>query len=106
MFKRLSKDCATLKIHFVDIEIVFFKVFLRKIISTISNSSYTSQIHCRNALRLDPVIMGNTEVTVYVIFPKRYIKQTHITSCYSNCFSVAIPRNSGRIIVNYSELLK
>ena len=34
---------------------MFFKFFLRKIISTISNSSYTSQIHCRNALRLDPV---------------------------------------------------
>ena len=44
-----------IEIHFMDIEIVFFKVFLRKIISTISNSSYTSQIHCRNALRLDPV---------------------------------------------------
>ena len=36
---------------------MFFKVFLRKIISTISNSSYTSQIHCRNALRLDPVVL-------------------------------------------------
>ena len=47
-----------MKIHFVDTEIVFFKVFLRKIISTISNSSYTSQIHCRNALRLDPVDMN------------------------------------------------
>ena len=45
-----------IKIHFVDIELVFFKVFLRKIISTISNFSYTSQIHCRNALRLDPVL--------------------------------------------------
>ena len=39
----------------MDIEMVFFKFFLRKVLSTISNSSYTSQIHCRNALRLDPV---------------------------------------------------
>ena len=54
-----------MEIHFMDIEIVFFKVFLRKIISTISNSSYTSQIHCRNALRLDPVFMeGITESIV------------------------------------------
>ena len=36
---------------------VFLRFFLRKIISTISNSSYTSQIHCKNALRLDPVIV-------------------------------------------------
>ena len=53
------------KIYFVDIEIVFLKVFLWKIISTISNSSYTSQIHCRNALRLDPVIQREEKHYIY-----------------------------------------
>ena len=60
-----------LKIHFVDIEIAFFKVFLGKIISTISNCSYTSQIHCRNALRLDPVHivkLGCTGVYIFSYF--------------------------------------
>ena len=57
---------------------MFFKVFLRKIISTISNSSYTSQIHYRNALRLDPVKTGLSIKCIKAIMVSTQVPESFI----------------------------
>ena len=61
-FRTIEEREKINKINFVDIEMAFFFLgFPMKKISTINNCSYTSQIHCRNALRLDPVIFTTTK---------------------------------------------
>ena len=60
-----------------------FKVFLMKIISTIINSSYTSQIHCRNALCLDPVILLSISITI-VQFHLKYFCVMLFAICFNN----------------------
>ena len=68
-----------------------FKVFLRKIISTISKSSYTSQIHCKNALRLDPVFMVEHNSFFQVIFQAKLARVNFLVSqCYRDELLVTI----------------
>ena len=66
---------------------MFFKVFLRKIISTINNSSYTSQIHYRNALHLDPVILFVSAFMIIYFSTDELLFESYTVPLAYACFS-------------------